>query len=84
MSVTLHLTCAFQVIKLPIERVIALFNYSFLQFLHIAESVNHQNFKYPFPGHFTNIDNFNLYSDRPSMGLQDNNKQKVRQAMTKI
>ena len=34
---TLHLTCAFKVIKLPNERVIALFHYFFLQFLHIAE-----------------------------------------------
>ena len=34
---TLHQTCAFQVIKLPNERVIALFHHFFLQFLHIAE-----------------------------------------------
>ena len=36
-SMTLHLTCAFQVIKLPNERVIALFHHFFLQFLHITE-----------------------------------------------
>ena len=34
---TLHLTCAFQVIKLPNERVVALFIIFFLQFLRIAE-----------------------------------------------
>ena len=33
----LHLTCAFQVIKLPNERIIALIHHFFLQFAHIAE-----------------------------------------------
>ena len=36
---TLHLICAFQVIKLPNERVVALFHYFFLKFLHIAEII---------------------------------------------
>ena len=44
---TLHLACAFQVIKLPNERVVALFHHFFLQFLHVAESVKHHNFKTP-------------------------------------
>ena len=34
---TLHITCAFQVIELYNERVIALFHHFFLQFLHILE-----------------------------------------------
>ena len=34
---TLHLTCAFQVITLPNERAVALFHHFFLQFLHIVE-----------------------------------------------
>ena len=57
-SMTLHLTCAFQVIKLSNENVIALFHYFFLQFLHITESVKHHNFKTPCPVHFREIDNF--------------------------
>ena len=34
---TLHLTFAFEVIKLPNERVIALFNHFFLQSVRISE-----------------------------------------------
>ena len=34
---TLHLTCAFEVIILPNESVIALFHHFFIQFEHIAE-----------------------------------------------
>ena len=34
---TLHLTCAFEVIKLTNERVIALYHHFFLQFLHLIE-----------------------------------------------
>ena len=34
---TLHLTCAFEVIKLNNERVITLFHHFFLQLLHIIE-----------------------------------------------
>ena len=34
--------------------------------------------------HFTNFDNFNLYSGRPKVGLSVNNKEKVRQATVKI
>ena len=33
----LHLTCAFEVITLPNERVIVLFHHFFLQFRHIVE-----------------------------------------------
>ena len=36
-SVTLHLTCAFQVIKLPDERVMVPFYHFFLRVLHIVE-----------------------------------------------
>ena len=53
---TLHPTCGFQVNALPSERVMTVFLYFFLQFLHIAESVKHHNFKTPCPVHFTNID----------------------------
>ena len=81
---TLHLTCAFQVIKLPNERVIALFHYSFLQFLHIAESVNTAAPIPLVPCISQILTTFNLYSDRPRMGLYNNNKQKVKQAMIKI
>ena len=62
---TLLLTCAFQVIKVPNERVIALFHYFFLQFLHIAESVKHHNFKTPVPVISQILTTFNLYYDRP-------------------
>ena len=34
---TSYLTCGFQVIKLPNERVIALFHHFLLQFLHVTE-----------------------------------------------
>ena len=34
---SLHLTCDFEVIILPNERVIALFHHFFLEFVHIAE-----------------------------------------------
>ena len=33
---TLHLTCAFEVIKLPNERVLVVFHHFFLQFLYIS------------------------------------------------
>ena len=58
----LHLTCAFEVITLPNERVIALFHHCFLQFRHVIEIDQKvhdgHNFKTPCPMHFTNIDNF--------------------------
>ena len=66
---TLHLTCAFQVIKLPNERVIALFHHFFLQFLHISlKSVKQLNFKTPVLCISQILTNFNLYSGRPRMG----------------
>ena len=51
---TLHLSCAFNVIKLPNERVIVLFHYFFLQFLHIAEIGQTPQFQ----DSFKNIGNF--------------------------
>ena len=58
-SMTLHLTCAFEVIKFPNERVIALFHHFLLQFLRIMKSVKKlitPRLQDPFPVHFTNID----------------------------
>ena len=65
---TLHLTCAFHVIKLPNERVIALFPHFFLRFLHIVEigqkacnTITSRPLSRPFYKYvqiFTNIDSF--------------------------
>ena len=69
----LHLTCGFQVIKLPNERVIALFHHFFLQFLHIAEigqkSHNTTTSRPPVPCISQILTTFNLHSGRPGMGL---------------
>ena len=85
---TLHLTCAFQVIKLPNERVISLIHHFFLQFLHIDEigqkAHNTTTSRPPIPCILQILTTFNLYSGRPRMGVSVNNRQKVRQAMVKI
>ena len=85
---TLHLTCAFQVITLPNERVIALFHHFFLQFLHIVEidqnAHNTTTSRPPVPCISQILTTFNLYSGRPKVGLSVDNKQKVRQVMVKI
>ena len=85
---TLHLTCAFEVIKLPNKRVIALFHHVFSQFLHIVEigqkARNTTTSRPPVPCILQILTTFNLYSGRPRVGLSVNNKQKVRQAMVKI
>ena len=85
---TLHLTCAFQVIRLPNERVIALFHHFFLQFLHIVKidqkAHNTTTSIPPVPCILQILTTFNLYSGRPRVGLSVSNKQKVRQAMIKI
>ena len=86
---TLHLTCAFQVIKLPNERVIALYyHHFFLQFLHIVEIGQNAHStttsRPPVPPISRILTTFNLYSGRPRMGLSVNNKQKVRQAIVRI
>ena len=85
---TLHLTCAFEVIKLPNEKVIALFHHFFLKFLHIVEisqkAHNTTTSRHPVPCTLQILTTFNLYSGRPRVGLLVNNKQKVRQAMVKI
>ena len=75
----------FLVIKLPNERVIALFHHIFLQFLHIAEiSDNTTTSRTSVPSILQILSTFNLYSGIPRMDLSVNNKQKVRQAMVKI
>ena len=85
---TLHLTCAFQVITLPNEIVIAPFHLFFLQFLHIVEidrkAHNTTTSRHPVPSILQILTTFNLYSGRPRVGLSVNNKHKVRQAMVKI
>ena len=69
---TLHLTCAFQVVTLPNERVIALFHF-FLQFLHIVEidlkAHNTTTSRPPVPCILQILTAFNLYSGRPRVGL---------------
>ena len=84
----LHLTCAFEVITLPNERVTALFHHFFLQFRHIVEINqkvhNTTTSRPPVPCILQILAAFNLYSSRPRVGLSVNNKQKVRQAMVKI
>ena len=84
----LHLTCAFEVITLPNERVIALFHHFFLQFRHIVEidqeAHNPTTSRPPVPCILQILTTFNLYSGRPRVGLSVKNKQKVRQAMVKI
>ena len=81
----LHLTCAFEIITLPNERVIAPHHHFFLQFRHIVE-INQKShtLRPPVPFILQILTNFNLYSGRPRVGLSVNNKQKVRQAMVKI
>ena len=82
---TLHLTCAFQVITLPNKRGIITF---FLQFLHIVEidqkAHNTTTSRPPVPSSLQILTTFNLSSGRPRVGLSANNKQKVRQVMVKI
>ena len=84
----LHVTCAFEVITLPNERVIALFHHTFLQFRHIVEIdqkvYNTTTSKPPVTCILQILATFNLYSGRPRVGLSVNDKQKVRQAMVKI
>ena len=84
----LHIACAFQVIKLPNEKVIALFHHFFLPFLHIVEisqkAHNTITSRSPILSILQILTTFNLYSGRPRMVLSVNNKQKVRQAMVKI
>ena len=85
----LHLTCAFEVITLPNERLVALFHhFFFLQFQHIVEIDqkvhNTTTSTPPVPCILQILSTFNLYSGRPRVGLSANNKLKVRQAMVKI
>ena len=84
----LHLSCAFEVITLPNERVIALFHHFSLQFQHIVEidqKAHNTTASRPTVMCILQIlTTFNLYSGRPRVGLSVNNRQKVRQAMVKI
>ena len=79
---TLHLTCAFEVIKLPNERVIAFFHHFFLQFLRIVEisqkAHNTTTSRPSAPCILQILTTFNLYSGRPRVGLSVNNKQWLR------
>ena len=85
---TLHLTYAFQFIKLPSERVIGLFDPLFLQFLHVVEigqkAHNPTTSRPPVPSILQILTIFNLYSGRPRMGLSVNNMKKVRRAVVRI
>ena len=78
---TLHLTCASEVIKLPNKRFIPLFHHFFLQFLYIVEMVqkahNTTKSRTPVPCILQILTTFNLYSGRPRVGLSVNNKQKI-------
>ena len=84
----LHLTCTFEVITLPNERVIALFHHFFLQFRHIIEidhkARNATTSRPPVLCILQILTTLNSYSGRPRVGLSVNNKQKIRQAMVKI
>ena len=76
----LHLTCAFEVITLPNERVIALFHHFFLQFRHIIEidqkAHNTTTSRPPVPCILQILTTFNFYSGRLRVGLSGNNKQR--------
>ena len=82
---TLHLTCAFEIIELPDKQVIALFHNFFLQFVHIAEifqKAHHTTTsRPPVPCILQILTTFNLYSGRVWMGQQQT---KGRQAKVKI
>ena len=84
----LHLTCAFEVITLPNERVIALFiifSYNFRHIVEINQKVhNTTTSRPPVPCILQILTTFNLYSGRPRLGLSVNNNKRVRQAMVKI
>ena len=84
----LHLTCAFEVISFPNERVIALFRHFFLQFRHIIiidqKAHNTTTSRPPVPCILPILTTFNLCSGRPRVVLSGNNKQKIRKAMVKI
>ena len=85
---TLHLTCAFELIMMPNKRVIAFFHHFFLQFVHIAEigqtTHNTKTSRPPVPCISPIFTIFNLCSSRARMGQKVNNIHKVRQAMVKI
>ena len=85
---TLRLTCAFEVIKLPNERVIALFHHFFLQFLDVVEigqKAHNTITSGPYvPCILQILTTFNVYFGRPRASLSVNNKQNARQAMVKI
>ena len=77
---TLRLTCAFEVVKLTNERVTALFDHFYLQFLHIAEisqkAHNTTTSRPPVLCILQILTTFNSYSGRPRVGRSVKNKQK--------
>ena len=76
----LHLICAFEVITLPNERVIALFHHIFLQFRHIVKSIkkahNTTTSRPPVLCILQILVTFNLYSARPRVRLLVNSKKR--------
>ena len=72
-SMTLDLTCAFEVIILPNKRVMALFHHFFSPFVHIPEisqkAHNTTTSRTPVPCILQILTTFNSYSGRPNMGL---------------
>ena len=72
----LHLTCAFEVITLSNERVIALFHHFFVQFRHIIEinqkAHNTTTSRPPVPCILEILTTFNLYSGRSRVGVSVN------------
>ena len=88
----LHLTCAFEIVTLLNERVIALFHHFFITFSYnfdislksMKKDITLQLQRPPVPCILQILTTFNLYSGGPRVGLSVNNKEKVRQAMVKI
>ena len=73
MSLTSHLTCAFEVIILPNKKVEVHFHHFFLQFLHIAKISqkvhNTGTLIHPVASISQILTTFNFYSGRARIGL---------------
>ena len=80
---TLHLTCAFEVVKVPNERIIALFLTFSYNFYILLKKLITPQLQEP-PCILELLTTFSLYSSRPRIGLSVNNTQKLKQAMVKI
>ena len=87
---TLRVSCAFEVIKWPNERVNSTFSSLFLTIstyiiVEIGEKAHNTTAsRPPVPCTLQILTIFNLHYGGPRVGLSVNNKQKVRQAMAKI